>query len=252
MNCKFNIAICDDDPNETKKLHGMLTDYSIHFCHDFTVSEFSCASDFLSQYDVQTFDILFLDVEMPEMSGIELATHVRNNGNDTIAIVFVSQHPEFMQYGFDVSAIHYLIKPIDESRLHNVLTRIITQHKTALDEIMIVNYDNTTSFIRTSTLLYIQTVKQHTNHLLFVFSDHTLPGLGTLSKFESLLVPKGFFMPNRGTLINLCHIDSIHWDTSMIIMKNNSEIPLSRRRTKQFMNCFNDHMTAISNSILNQ
>lgn len=77
---------------------------------------------FLFRYEEKKdYDILLLDVEMKAISGMELARRIRRE-NDSVQIVFITGYPDYISEGYDVSALHYLMKPISAGKLSEVWT----------------------------------------------------------------------------------------------------------------------------------
>lgn len=120
---KYKIAICDDEPSQRDYLEGIIAAWAKKGNHLVELRKYAHARHFLFDYgEKKDFDILLLDVEMPEISGIELAKTVRKD-NSAVQIIFVTGYYEYFSDGFDVSALHYLIKPVTEEKLFPVLNR---------------------------------------------------------------------------------------------------------------------------------
>ncbi len=120
---KYKIAICDDEPSQRDYLEIIVTAWAKKGNHLVEVRKYAHARHFLFDYEEKKdFDILLLDIEMPEINGIALAKTVRKNST-AVQIVFVTGYYEYFSDGFDVSALHYLIKPVTEEKLLPVLDR---------------------------------------------------------------------------------------------------------------------------------
>ena len=123
---KLKIAICDDEANQIEYLLDAVTMWAKKNRHAVEIKPYSAAKSLLFDYcEEKDFDILLLDIEMPGMSGVELAKAVRKE-NATVQIVFITGYYEYFSDGFDVSALHYLIKPADERKLMPVLDRAVS------------------------------------------------------------------------------------------------------------------------------
>ena len=120
---ELKIAVCDDDSSQRNYLTEIVLTWAKKRCHLIKLIPYANAKAFLFDYEEQKdFDILLLDVEMPEISGIELAKTVRRE-NQSVQIIFITGYYEYFSDGFDVSALHYLIKPVDADKLFLVLDR---------------------------------------------------------------------------------------------------------------------------------
>ena len=123
---KYKIAICDDDTKQRTYLYGIVTAWAKKNHHLAEIKQYSEAKSFLFDYATEKdFDILLLDIEMPEVSGVELAKVVRRE-NAAVQIVFITGYYEYFSDGFDVSALHYLIKPADAAKLCPVLDKAVS------------------------------------------------------------------------------------------------------------------------------
>ena len=109
----YHIAVCDDCAAQWAQRLGYTAE----------ILRFPSAEAFLFQYaEDKRCDILLLDVEMPGCSGVELAKAVRQQNKRT-QIVFITGYADYIAEGYDVSALHYLLKPLDREKLFSVLGR---------------------------------------------------------------------------------------------------------------------------------
>lgn len=120
---RYKIGICDDEAGQRDYLQGLVTAWAGKNRYLVELRQYGEAGSFLFDYaQERDFDILLLDVEMPGTSGIQLAKAVREE-NAGVQIVFVTGYYDYFSDGFDVSALHYLIKPVDERKLFPVLDK---------------------------------------------------------------------------------------------------------------------------------
>ena len=112
----WKIAICDDDAGQAARLQADVTDWAHGAC---AVTCFPSAEAFRFAGDTD-WDILLLDVEMPGMSGIDLAKRLRGAGCRA-EIIFITSHFECMAEGYEVDALHYLVKPVPAEKLRELL-----------------------------------------------------------------------------------------------------------------------------------
>ena len=123
---KLKLAICDDDAKQRDYLTDIVTVWGKKNRHLIELKQYVSADSFLFDYEEEKdFDILLLDVEMPGRSGIELAKEVRKE-NRAVQLIFITGFYEYFSDGFDVSALHYLIKPADAAKLTPVLDKAVS------------------------------------------------------------------------------------------------------------------------------
>lgn len=120
---KIKVAICDDEQSEIEYMSFAVGTWAKSNSHRCEIAAFSSAESFLFEYGENNFfDILLLDIEMSGRSGVELAKQLRREGNRS-EIIFITSHFEFYGEGYEVDALHYLIKPINQDKLSDVLTK---------------------------------------------------------------------------------------------------------------------------------
>ena len=114
----IRVAICEDDESQINALKKMLTEWNS--CT--IISEYNSAEQFLFNYPDISCHLLLLDIEMGDMNGMELARELRARG-DMLPIIFITGFSEYIGDGYDVEALHYLLKPVDKIKLFQVLDR---------------------------------------------------------------------------------------------------------------------------------
>lgn len=119
----YKIAVCDDSDADRRYMENLVSRWAGEKGHTAQVSTFASAEDFLFCYaEKNDYDILLLDVEMGEMDGVTMAKKLRQS-NDAIQIVFITGYSDYISEGYEVAALHYLMKPVKEDKLFSVLDR---------------------------------------------------------------------------------------------------------------------------------
>lgn len=144
MSDAISILIVDDEPVARSRLRELLADLAPEFPHRI-VGEAANAPEALSQIEMSNPQIVLLDVQMPGMTGIELARHISvraangENPRPMPLVIFVTAFDEFAVEAFEVRAIDYLLKPVRAQRLHDALKRAVTrlpaEHMEAIDQL---------------------------------------------------------------------------------------------------------------------
>ena len=126
----YKIAICDDCTEDRNYITALTRQWADRGGHCLELSQFVSAENFLFEYsDKSDYDILLLDIEMGPMDGVELAKRLRRE-NETVQIVFVTGYSDYISEGYEVAALHYLMKPVKEDKLPAVLDRAVERlHK---------------------------------------------------------------------------------------------------------------------------
>lgn len=217
----YKTAVIDDDAADAEYVGSLAARWAEAAGHSLKTAFFPSAEAFLFQYeDEQDFDILLLDIEMGEMNGVDLARKLRQ-GNDRVQIVFITGYPDFMAQGYEVAALHYLMKPVSSEKLYGVLDRAAANLARAQKRLC-VTYDRRTDFVPLSKILYLEAQKQYV--LIHAF-DRTYRMKRSFGETVGEL-DEYFVKCQRSFCVNLCHVTQIK--RTGVLLKNGEEIPISR------------------------
>ena len=119
----YKIAVCDDSQADRDYVSSLARRWASERGDTARIELFSSAESFLFQYAEESdFDILLLDIEMGGMDGVTMAKKLRRD-NDTVQIIFITGYSDYIAEGYEVAALHYLVKPLKEEKLFSVLDR---------------------------------------------------------------------------------------------------------------------------------
>lgn len=217
---KYRIAICDDEQNQIEYITSIVTSWSNHKGHSCEIRTFASAEAFLFEYEEdKAYDILLLDVEMKNMNGIELAKRIRKD-NNRAEIIFITSHFEFVGEGYEVDALHYLIKPISVEKLTQVLTKAAEKLSVEPPSV-VISCEGETVKLYESDIRYVESFL---HYIVIHTKDKEYKIKENMSVFEKR-VSDDFYRIHRSYLVSLKHITRIS-RTSVNI--GNTELPLSR------------------------
>lgn len=217
----YRIAICDDSrPDALFVLEQIKSWASVR--HISVWAEiFESAEQFMFRYaSDKAWDILLLDIEMGAMDGVTMAKKIRQK-HDSVQIVFITGFPDYIQEGYEVSALHYLLKPINTDKLCAVLDRAVTilgkQEQTLL-----LPVDGQTVRVPVSKILYVEAFA---HSIAVALEDRTLHVKLSITQMEQMLA-KGFARCHRSYLVGLRYISRI--SKTEVILDNGKCLPISR------------------------
>lgn len=218
---ELKIAVCDDEDEQRRYLAGIVSAWARKNRHGLRLQHYPDAESFFFDYEEQKdFDILLLDVEMPGMSGTELAKSVRKD-NTAVQIIFVTGYYEYFSDGFDVSALHYLVKPVDAAKLLPVLDRA-AGNLSYRQRCVLVSTSDADVKVSLGDIIYVEAE----NVYVVV---HTVRGTyrtrSALAKFAQQL-DETFFKVHRSYVVGLKYIVKIARNS--ITMTNGDQVPISR------------------------
>ena len=120
----YQIAICDDEEKQRAYIKSLVEGWLRQTFHHTKIQEYASSEQFLFEQAYDRTQILFLDIEMEKMDGIALAREIRKH-NRQMQIIFVTGYMEYIQEGYDVEALHYLLKPVSQEKIDSVLDRAV-------------------------------------------------------------------------------------------------------------------------------
>lgn len=216
----YKIAICDDEKEQSDYLAQTVSEWAGEQ-HSVSIKLFPSAEAFLFEYENNNiFDILLLDVEMNTITGIDLAKQIRKKDKHA-EIVFVTSHVEFMGEGYEVDALHYLLKPVKKEKLLWVLDKAAERLLIEPPSVLIHCGGETVKLMETD-ILYVES-------FLHYIVIHTVNGeykiKESISTFEKKL-SKAFFRIHRSYIASLVHI--IRISRTEVTIEGNITLPLSR------------------------
>ncbi len=231
----LNLAICDDEIKDIELLKKHILQYTIETDNNITVSSYTSAKKLISEYNNHSYNVVLLDIEMPDLSGMELAKQLRDVDDDLL-IVFTTFYPEYMQESFNVQPFQFLTKPIDYTSVSRLFSSIFKKFNRRSGNIVVIDSDGEKNFVPINEILFITSMKESKSRIRYQLTSDQLVSRSTLSDVEKQLTPYGFVSPSRGYLVNLRYIRTI--TSKCVILKNGLEIPISRRRASELQKTY--------------
>ena len=217
----YKISIIDDNETDIEYMTGLVKGWAEAAGHTLALSAFSSAEAFLFEYESESgYDILLLDIEMGGMNGVELAKKIRQR-DGAVQLVFITGFPDFIAEGYEVSALHYLMKPVVPEKLYTVMDKAVANLAKS-EKRLRVTHDRQTDLIPLSRILYVEAQKQY---VLIHTPEETYRMKTTLAETKDAL-DEFFFHCQRSFLVNLRHVVQVK--TGCVVLKNGEEIPISR------------------------
>lgn len=205
MECgvRYKIAICDDLESDRDYLKDLLNKWANDYSHLLNVDTFSSAESFLFHYEeAKDYDILLLDIEMGLMDGVSMAKKIRQD-NDAVQIIFITGYSDYIAEGYEVNALHYLMKPVKEEKLFSVLERAI--EKISKNDV-VLNMDSANGMVRVP-IYQIRFAEVFGNYVTIHANDDVVAKM-TLNEVEKLLDER-FYRVGRSVIVNLNEVSRV-------------------------------------------
>lgn len=219
------IAICDDAAEDTKLLSDALFAYD----SSFEVIPYSSGQTLIDEFleSDLSIDLLFLDIYMPGIDGIQTAQKIRARYKD-IKIIFLSSSRDYYPQAYEVFASNYLVKPFNRERLYAVLSRALDELRKESGYKIHIQYKGIVHSVDCREILYIES---RDKLLLFHLADESiLQRYGRLEEVLKELPEQAFFRCHQSFLVNLSHVTEISDNFFRI---GQATISISRRYGKE-------------------
>lgn len=217
---KYKVAICDDSDADRRYIMDMVRSWASAAGHEVQIDGFPSAESFLFRYAGESdYDILLLDIEMGAMDGVTMAKELRKS-NDTVQIIFITGYSEYISEGYEVAALHYLMKPVNEEKLCLVLDR--AAEKLAKNE-RVLNFEVSGEMVRVP--IYQIRYADVLGNYVTVHAQTDVTVKMTLGELEKQLDER-FYRVGRSALVNLTQISRV--TRAEIRLNDGTAIPLPR------------------------
>lgn len=201
-----------------------------------TVRTAGSADEALRLLDRQGVDVVFLDIHMPGLSGLELAS-VLGRFKTPPAVVFITAYEEHAVEAFELNAVDYLLKPVRAERLTEAVRRV-TQlvggghgEQADAEETVPVELGGVTRFVRVSDVRYVEAHGDYAR--LHTSKDAPLVRV-PLATLEERWRPNGFVRVHRSALVSIAHIEEIRFDGGRaVVVVDGTPLQVSRRHTRE-------------------
>ena len=230
----MRIAICDDCLEHRKIISQNLN--FLPCLKDALCFEFSCSENMLKSYEKgERFDIVFLDVEMGEIDGVDAGIEIRKYDYNAI-IIFVSNYPKYAIRAYDCEAFYFIEKPIDSIKFKKIINKAVERYK-LFHQYYIIKNKGYVKKIAISDIYYVEIYRKH---LIF----HTITGqyetIGKISEALKNLSPYGFCQTHQGYLVNMNKIKD--FDKFDIVLDNSEKVMISVRKKGEVLKTYADYL----------
>ncbi len=218
---EFRIAVCDDDSSQLKNLAKKLSLYAEARHVRFLIKTYTSAEAFLFEFEEnRNVDLLLLDIEMAGMNGIELARKIRAE-NETMQMIFITGYPDYMDQGYDVEALHYLLKPVGTEKLFEVCDRFMKAMETQ-PRFFLFSVGKEVVRLYEKELLY----GEAQGHYIILHTKQTELKLRmTVPELEKQL-GDGFFRVSRSFVVNLRYVARL--TKTDVFLEDGTTVPLGK------------------------
>lgn len=214
----MRIVICEDNLTQAEYLETLAHEWGIKNKENIKTTKFPSAEAFLFELeDIPAPDIIFLDIQMGDMNGMELARRLREKSMSS-AIIFITALKEYVFEGYGVDAVDYLLKPVNKNKLFSSLDKIVKTMKDQTNYILIGG-----NRVRINDIRYIESQAHYINIITDEAGYHIKKAIG---QFQKELDSPIFIQCHRSFIVNLMYVKRI--TKTDVVLEDNTAVPLSR------------------------
>lgn len=222
----IRIAVCDDEEEMARQLKSRIARQTGSWEEPVVIDCLTRAQELLDGF--HRYDVLFLDIRMPGLDGVTLARRLRESRFDGV-LVFVTALSEYMREAFEVEALDYLCKPMEEKRLAQTLSRVHRRLKTRMDKRLFIRTAGWCRSVRFGDIYYCEII----NRKLYL---HTKSGVieyyGRIREAQEQLSPP-FVKCHRSYLVNPEYLTGCAG--GRLTLENGEQLPVSRRQQQELL-----------------
>lgn len=227
----LRVAIVEDEQGAAAVLLGHMRRYEEERGETFETEVYPNALQFLDAYR-PNFDIVFMDVEMPGMSGMDAARLLREK-DASVPLVFITNMAQYAIRGYEVDAVDYVLKPVSYYRFATLLRKLLRHIRSYRDVEITIRTPGGVQCILASALQYV-TVEDHL--LIYHTEDGPIESWDTLKNAVDSLPKEMFAQCNKSCIVNLKYVKGVEGGT---VRLGKCSLTVSRSRKKEFLQAMN-------------
>lgn len=230
----YRVGIVEDNDEASETLAGYLKEYESQRGCKFNVARFKDALDFLQTFR-NNYDLIFMDIELPDINGMEVVRRIRAEDRQVI-VIFVTNMAQYAIKGYEVNAMDFIVKPVNYSAFAIKLDRAVQSLEATVDKEIWITERTDKRRLRVSEIKYVEVA--HHNVIY-----HTTAGNYTtydqLSNVSRVLAPYPFAQCNRYLLVNLQYCTAIE---EFSVTVGGERLQISRNKKKSFLLSLNEYL----------
>lgn len=235
---RLNIAICDDEVLQVDIVEKLILETLEEDDEDVNIKRFFSGESLIKYCrNNDELHIIFLDMEMDGMDGVECAKKIRET-NENVIIIFVTGYKDYVFDVFEINTFRYLLKPVKKDQFQKALTDAIKCVKHSRtprkqNEFLVINKNKEKIIIAYNSINYFEKYK---NKVMVKCDKQNIEFYGTFNELNTLIDIDKFIRVHQGYIANIDKIEVI--TSKEVYMKNGQKLPVSRRNAKEVKEAF--------------
>ncbi len=229
----IHVAVCDDEPEIVQKIN----DYINHFLTDnnqsFTVENYYSGETLVSAK--KKYDLIFLDIEMKELNGIDAAQAIRSEDVD-VKIVYITSYTDYWRRAYKVHAFDFVSKPFSDEDIHNVLRDFLRIYNTENEKTVELRTADGAVVLKIKDILYFYIKDKEKRKVIVNTSHGEYVTTENLKEIYEKLDSEEFYKAHKSCIVNLRYVQSMTKNNGgSIIMTDGTSIPLAIKKQNEFL-----------------
>ena len=223
----IRVAIVDDDLEFCQKIQEYIEQYEVESNEKVNLNIFNDGDEIVNKYN-PNYDIILMDVKMKFLDGMKAAEEIRKIDSEVL-IIFITYDVQHAVKGYAVDAMDYMVKPLLYPAFSMCMNRALTKMKRKKKQYITIKTKTGIVRVDASDICYIESCG---HNLIYHTINGELESTRPLKEIEEEMNGYKFFKVNKGSLVNMEHVDSLH---SNSVFVDGDEIVISRSRRKEFV-----------------
>lgn len=230
----IKVAVVDDEQTEREQLRSFFNQFDKEHRKGIQVTEFSSGAAFLQQYDL-SYDLICLDIDMPECNGMETARKIRER-DDKVMLIFVTNMAQMAIHGYEVHALDFIVKPVQYYSFALKIQSALNMLEHKKQKSIVLNTGEGIHKIITDELYYVE-VRGH--YLFYHTTDAVYKQKAALHELEEKMEGCAFYKCNQCYLVNMKYVSAVQKDEVRV---GAEWLKISRPRKKEFLQALANYM----------
>ncbi len=230
----YRVSIVEDNENAGNTLIKYLKEYELQRDMIFKVSLFKDALDFLQSFR-NNYDLIFMDIELPDINGMEVVRKIRAQDSKVI-VIFVTNMAQYAIRGYEVDAMDFIVKPVSYSAFAIKLDRAVQRLKSIAHKVIWINERTDKRRLRVEDIKYVE-VAHH--NVIYHTTEGNYTTYDQLNNVQNVLEPYKFALCNRYLLVNLRFVTAIE---EFSVTVAGEKLQISRNKKKSFLISLNEYL----------
>lgn len=222
----IRIAIVEDEKKEREQLQKFIQRFSNENKFEIKTEEFSDGIQLIQEYD-RNFDVLFLDIEMEKLNGIDTARKIREKDKEVI-ILFITNLFQYAIEGYEVEAMDFVIKPVNYLTFSARMDKVMKKLEQKVCHLIPFQVKKEIIMLNAHDIILVETNNKKT---IIKFNNESVNCSESMQEVQKKLEVYGFYRCHSGFLINMNYVVRLNGETVMV---QQYEVPVSKHRKKDF------------------